>query len=117
MVTFTDVVEFLKAVVMPVAVAAPVIALLLDLFLKRIPGWQSEYTVRASLALNLLVSAAFFFAYRYDMVDQLTQLVETTGILLPVLAVLIFGPFATYAYHKGYQQIGVSPSEKGPGVV
>lgn len=112
-----DVVDFFKAVVVPVAIAGPVIALIIDLFLKRIPGWQSSYTVRANLGLNLLVSAGFFFAYRYGFADQLTELVGAAGMLLPILAVLIFGPFATYGFHKGYQQIGVSPSSKSSGII
>lgn len=115
--------KFLAALVIPVVIAAPIIAFLIDQFLKKLPGWTSQRTVQANVILNLLFSGIFFFANLLGMTSQFQEAIEVAGKLLPLIALIMYGTIAgsgsTWAFHKGYQTTGVSPSSenKSPGLL
>lgn len=109
-----DILEFISAVLIPVAASAGVIALVIDLFLKRIPGWTSAATVRANVGLNLAASAALFFARRAGVEADFFRAFLLAETVLPIVGVLVFGPSATWLQHKWFQTIGLSPGEGNP---
>lgn len=115
--------KFLAALIIPVLIAAPIIALLIDLFLKKLPGWTSQRTVQANIILNLLFSAVFFIANLLGFTEQFQEAIRVAGELLPLVALIWFGTLAgsgaTWLSHKGYQTIGVAPSTENnsPGLL
>lgn len=112
--TIDIVLRFLAALIIPVGIAAPIIALVIDLFLKKISWWKPQHTVRANVLLNLLISGIFFFANLFGMADQFQESVRILGEILPLIALILYGTLggtlATWGYHKGYQTTGVSKS-------
>lgn len=121
--TVDMVLKFLAALVIPVVIAAPVIAFVIDQFLKKLPGWTSQRTVQANVVLNLLVSGIFFFANTFGMTAQFQESVEIAGKLLPLIVLIMYGTIvqsgATWAFHKGYQTTGVASSttNNSPGLL
>lgn len=94
-------ISFLKAVGVPVAGAAVVIAVLIDVVFKRLPFWKDGYAPRANLALNVLFSAGLFVAGYFGKDAEYLAVLGQIGAVL-TLGLGLFGGLlgAPYIHEK-----------------
>lgn len=107
---FPRILEFLAALLVPTAVAAPLISNVIDLFFKRIKWWNGAWTVRASILLNLAASGLSYWAHAAGFANDMTRAFELANQYIVILAFVVFGVGTTWLSHKYFQTTGIAPS-------
>lgn len=106
----TFLIAFLKAIMIPVASAAVIVAFVIDHLFKRLPFWKDGWSGYASLALNMLFSAALFFASRTGLDDVYLQVVAQLSVLLTLILSVGSGFVITAKTHQTAYELGIGKS-------
>lgn len=102
--------DFLAALLIPVIIAAPLVAILIDQVLKRMPFWKDGYAGPASLGLNMVFSAGLFIAARMGAQGEYEQAISISIYALPIVVRLVVGLWASVRMHNFYKTVGVGKS-------
>lgn len=105
-----EVLDFVQALLTPLAVAAPIIAIVVDQILKRLPFWKDGYAGWANLILNALFSGVMFFASRGGWVSEYTYALQISQEIVPVALRILAGLYVTYRLHDLFMTLGIGKS-------
>lgn len=103
--------DFLVNIAKPVAVAAPLVAILIDHVLKRIPGWKDGSAGWASVVLNVFFSAVFYFAAKAGYQGEFEDAIKLSVFVVPTVLRFFFSLWAARKLHLFLMAVGVGKSK------
>lgn len=103
-------IAFLKAILIPVASAAVIVAFVVDHLLKRLPFWKDGWGGYASLILNMLFSAGLFLASQAGQSDSYLQVIGQLSVLLTLILSVGSGFVISAKTHEIAHRNGVGKS-------
>lgn len=101
---------FLKAIMLPVAPAAVLIALLIDHVFKRLKFWKDGWAGYASLGLNMLFSAGLYFASQAGQANAYLNVLTQLGVVFTLFISIVAGFVTAGVTHDYAVERGVGRS-------
>lgn len=103
--------DFLVQIAKPAAVAAPLVAIIIDHALKRIPGWKDGNAGWANVILNVLFSAGLYFAAKAGYRGEFEDAIKLSVFVVPTILRLVFTAWVTRKFHLFLLTLGVGKSK------